>query len=256
MNEHPSPKPTEQRGIYDIVFMQLQIMLLDIKQNPTKDLDKREKVKKLIREKLDLQELKEITSPITVLILASNPKGTTRLDLNEEYNAIDDELYGGEFRDRFNLKQRFELKIDNISKHMLRYNPQIVHFSGHGSKVGELILADSTGDPQPVDALAISNLFSVLKDNIRCVVLNSCYSKLQAMLISKYIECVIGMSKAIGDEAAIKFAQGFYRGIGFGRDLETAFKLGCAQIDLHGLDEEDTPKLIWKNDEPKKIILT
>ena len=76
--------------------------------------------------------------------------------------------------------------------------------------------------------------------------------KSRRMLISRYIDCVIGMSTAIGDEAAIKFAQGFYRGLGFGKDLKTAFNLGCAQIDLHGLDEEDTPRIIWKGDEPKR----
>ena len=195
------------------------------------------------------------SSPITILFLAANPSGTAQLDLNKEYNAIEDEIDTCKFRDRFNLEQRFELKSSNISKQLLKHNPHIVHFSGHGSKEGKIILQDSIGKAHPVDAEAITNLFSILNDNIKCVVLNACYTKIQAMLISRHIECVIGMSKAIGDEAAIKFAQGFYRGLGYGKDLETAFKLGCAQINLQGLKEEDTPKIIWKNDEPKKIVL-
>jgi hypothetical protein len=193
--------------------------------------------------------------PVNVLFLAANPTGTTPLDLNKEFNAIEDELDSCKFRERFNLEQRFELRTDEISKQLLKYEPQIVHFSGHGSQEGEIILQYATGEAHPVDALAITNLFSVLKDNIRCVVLNACYSKIQATLISGYIDCVIGMSKAIGDEAAIKFAQGFYRGIGFGKDLETAFKLGCAQINLEGLGEEDTPKIMWKNNKPENIVL-
>lgn len=193
---------------------------------------------------------------INVLFLAANPTETTQLDLNTEFNAIDDELYKGKFRDRFKLDQRFELKPDELSEQILRHNPQIVHFSGHGSPAGEIILQDETGKARPIDTAAITNLFSVLKeDNIRCVVLNACYSKLQAIRISEYVDCVIGMSKAIGDEAAIKFAQGFYRGLGFGKDLETAFNLGCSQIDLQGLDEEDTPKIIWKGNQPKRIVL-
>jgi hypothetical protein len=194
-------------------------------------------------------------SVINVLFLAANPAGTTQLDLNKEFNAIEDELENSKFRDRFNLEQRFELTADDISRRLLMYDPHIVHFSGHGSQAGEIILQEANGEPHPVDAKAITNLFSILRDNIRCVILNACYTKLQATLISKHIDCVIGMSKAIGDEAAIKFAQGFYRGIGYGKDLETAFKLGCAQIDLKGLDEEGTPKIIWKNNEPKKIVL-
>jgi len=202
----------------------------------------------------DISQL-EKTIPITVLFLAANPAEMTPLDLSQEYNAISDEIEGCKFREEFNLQQRFALRADQISKQLLMHNPQIVHFSGHGNKAGKIILQDATGKARPVGALAVSNLFSVLKDNIRCVVLNACYSEIQAMLISKYIDCVIGMSTEIGDEAAIEFAQGFYRGIGFGKDLETAFKIGCAQINLQGLEEEQTPKILWKNDESKKIVL-
>ena len=119
--------------------------------------------------------------PITVLFLAANPTGTTHLDLNEEFNAIDNEIESCKFRDNFNLEQRFALRADEISKQLLKHNPQIVHFSGHGSEAGEIILQDITvRNPLPVGTLAITKLFSVLKDNIRCVVLNACYSEIQA----------------------------------------------------------------------------
>ena len=207
------------------------------------------------KQKKDI-EMSEPKKLITILFLAANPAGTSQLDLTEEVNAIDDELYKSKFRERFNLEQRFELKPDEISEQLLRHNPQIVHFSGHGSKAGEIILEDETGKIHPVGVLAISKLFSTLKDNIRCVVLNACYSEDQAILIARHVDCVIGMSKAIGDEAAIKFARGFYRGIGYGRDIGNAFQMGCNQIDLEGIAEKDTPKIIWKNGKPQKIVLT
>jgi hypothetical protein len=52
------------------------------------------------------------------------------------------------------------------------------------------------------------------------------------------------MSIEVGDLAAIRFAAAFYQAIGYGEDMETAFKLACNQIDLEGLGEQDTPKLI------------
>ena len=61
---------------------------------------------------------------------------------------------------------------------------------------------------------------------MKCVVLNACYSVAQANAISKHIDYVVGMKKAIGDEAAIKFAVGFYDALGAGRDFETAYKFG------------------------------
>jgi len=90
-------------------------------------------------------------------------------------------------------------------------------------------------------------LFSTLKDKIRVVVLNACYSKEQAEAITQVIDCAVGMSDSIGDRAAITFAASFYRAIAFGRSVKEAFDQGIASLLLEGIPEEDTPKLITKD---------
>jgi hypothetical protein len=45
------------------------------------------------------------------------------------------------------------------------------------------------------------------------------------------------MNQAIGDNAAIAFAVGFYDVLGAGRDVEFAFKLGCNAIQMEGIAE-------------------
>lgn len=145
-------------------------------------------------------------------------------------------------------------KADDVSLHFLEEKPDIVHFSGYGSRANQIYLLDERGKTSvPVGAKVLSMLFRALRDNIRCVVLNACFSEVQALIISKYVDCVVGMTRAIGDGAAIKFAQGFYRGLGNGRDVKTAFDLGCFQIGTHFPDEHTTPQIMWKNDEPKEI---
>jgi hypothetical protein len=62
------------------------------------------------------------------------------------------------------------------------------------------------------------------------------------------------MKKAIGDRAAIKFAAGFYLALGYGRDVKTAFELGCVQIDLEGLEEQNTPKLLAGQNNSESIV--
>ena len=96
---------------------------------------------------------------------------------------------------------------------LLRHQPHIVHFSGHGSSLGEIFLEDDAGLSQPVSPRALSTTFGLLKDNIRCVVLNACFSRIQAEAIAQHIECVVGMSQAIGDRAAISFAAAFYQAV-------------------------------------------
>jgi hypothetical protein len=93
----------------------------------------------------------------------------------------------------------------------------------------------------------------VLKDNIKCVVLNACYSEGQAQAIAEHIDCVVGMSSTIGDRAAISFAAAFYQALGYGKDVKTAFELGCVQIDIENLNEQDTPKLLAKRVSPRDI---
>jgi hypothetical protein len=55
------------------------------------------------------------------------------------------------------------------------------------------------------------------------------------------------MHQAIGNQAAIEFAVGFYDALGAGRSIEDAFKLGCIAIDLEGIPESLTPVLKKKN---------
>jgi hypothetical protein len=191
---------------------------------------------------------------IKILFLAANPRDTTQLRLGEEMRAIDQALRQAEFRDRFDIKQHWAVRVTDIQGLLLRHQPDIVHFSGHGSATSEIFLEDNTGRSHSVTNQALNQMFSLLKDNIKCVVLNACYSEPQARAISQHIDCVVGMSTAIGDEAAINFAAAFYQGLGYGRDVKTAFDLGCNQIDLEGLDEQDTPKLLSLTKDPKKII--
>ena len=164
--------------------------------------------------------------PIRILFLAANPIDTQPLRLDEEMRAIDRALREAEFRDRFEVKQQWAVRIGDLQEALLRHRPDIVHFSGHGTASSEIVLQDESGTGQVVPQDALSRLFSVLRDNIRCVVLNACYSEPQAQAIADHIDSVVGMTNAVGDDAAIEFATAFYRALGYGRDVQTAFDLG------------------------------
>ena len=189
-----------------------------------------------------------------ILFLAANPQDTSQLKLDQEIRGIDQALQGAEFRDNFDIEQQWAVRVADLQNYLLRHKPDIVHFSGHGSVTSEIILEDNDGNSQTVSSRALSQLFSVLKDNIRCVVLNACYSAVQADAIAKHIDCVVGMSHTVGDEAAVSFASAFYQALGFGRNVKTAFELGCLQIDSESLNEQDTPKLIARNCDPKEVV--
>ena len=178
-----------------------------------------------------------------ILILAANPKSTPTLRLDEEVREIDAGLRRASQRDRFHLEQRWAVRSRDLQTALLDFKPQIVHFSGHGGDEMGLILEDATGAAVAVSTEALAGLFELFADRVECVVLNACYSEVQAEAIAKHIPYVIGMNKAIGDRAAIEFAVIFYAALGAGESVEFAYKLGCNAIRMAGIEEYLTPVL-------------
>ncbi len=195
----------------------------------------------------------KIGRPIRILFLAANPIDTVPLRLDEEMRAIDRAVREAQFRDRFEIEQQWAVRIGDLQEALLRFRPDIVHFSGHGTDSSEIVLQTESGTGQVVPYDALSRLFAVLRDNIRCVVLNACYSEQQAQAIADHIDCVVGMTNAVGDDAAIGFATAFYRALGYGRDVQTAFDLGTNLIGLQDLPDLDTPHLVAKKGNAKDV---
>ena len=181
---------------------------------------------------------------IRILFLAANPKDTDKLRLDEEIREIHERIRAADFRDHFELLSRWAVRPDDLLQAFNEVRPHIVHFSGHGSRVCELMLEDNDGNAKPVSEAALISLFRNLRDNIRLVVLNACHSNAQAKAISGEIECSIGMSRAIGDDAAISFASWFYGALAFGRSVGEAFEQGRTALMLHGIPEDSIPVLL------------
>ena len=183
---------------------------------------------------------------ISVLFLAADPTDASRLRLGEESREIQEKLQWAKRRERFELHQRMSVRPADISQSLLDVQPQIVHFSGHGTANGALCFENETGKTHLVRPEALSALFEQFANQVNCVLLNACYSETQANAIANHIDYVIGMNQSIGDKAAIAFAIGFYQALGAGRTIEEAYKLGCVQIRLHNIPEHLTPVLIRK----------
>lgn len=182
----------------------------------------------------------------TILFWAANPVDTEPLQLGEEIRTIEERLRASDLRDRFVLEQQWAVRPGDLSDGLLRYAPQIVHFSGHGNPSGDLVLRADDGSSQPIEIPALADLFAIAGDSVRCVVFNACYSQAQAEAVAEHVDCVVGTSRAIEDDAAIRFAAGFYRALGYGRSIATAFDLGCNEIDLAAAEGSDIPQLITR----------
>jgi CHAT domain len=133
--------------------------------------------------------------------------------------------------------------IDALIQAMLDEQPTIVHFSGHGTELG-IILRDEVGAPRSVSGEALAKLFELFKETVQCVVLNSCYSDVQATAIRRHIPFVVGMRSAIADGAAVAFSTSFYTAIAAGKDIPLAFEVGKTGMRMKGTGGEDLLTLL------------
>jgi hypothetical protein len=200
---------------------------------------------------------------IRILFLSANPRGTPRLDLDNEFKSIYDTIQRSNYRDSFDMRSMMDLWAEELDRHILHFKPQILHFSGHGEKDG-LILAGKRAGGKRSPIRPVADLFRILMEDgtvpntekIRCVVLNACFSEPQAKAIAQYVDCVIGNSDSVLDEAAIAFAEAFYLGLGEGKTIKTAFDLGKRRIAALGLPGSDLPRIETKNGvDPSKYFI-
>jgi len=223
-----------------------------------------------------------MNSKIKILVLAANPVNTSQLRLGEEVRSIQAELERSRYRDRFELVSQWAVRVGDLSKALLDHKPQIVHFSGHGqgkpTATGDraltssarklelvsdqliarddgLVFEDEQGRARLVSTAALAGLFELFQNDVKCVVLNACYSEMQSKAIHQHIDCVVGMNQAIGDRAAIQFATEFYKALATGTSFEFAYQLARNGLDLASIPESLTPVLQNRrgSDDPFRI---
>lgn len=191
-----------------------------------------------------------------ILILAANPKDTSRLRLDHEVREIDSGLRRKGNNDFF-LKQQWAVRQSDIRRAMLDFKPNIVHFCGHGSEEEGIAFEDDMGQMTFVGAEVLGEFFNLFSDEVECVLLNACYSEAQAEEISKYIKYVIGIKQRIEDTTAITFSIAFYDALVAGKTIELAYKFAMNAVQWNDIPKSLTPVLKYRTpvfvDQEKKL---
>ncbi len=187
---------------------------------------------------------------LKILMLTANPAKTTQLNLGKEQLKIMEKL--GDKKDQFELIVKKAIDKEDFKQYTEIEKPQILHFSGHGEsgEYGGIVVQNEdrngTALIPPNGIKTLFKYFTAEEIGIKVVVLNACYSKEQAEIISQYVPYVIGTTVNIGDEYAIAFSTGFYfRLAQKGLDFEKAYDSGVTQASLAGAQEEHF--ILYKN---------
>lgn len=203
--------------------------------------------------------------PLQVLLIDSAPKDLGQLATRREGARI-----------KKALRARSEIEVEvlthpnaaKLRERLAKKDYQIVHFMGHGNKVGargERFALYFEGADREAEAVTDEMIAEILKDirDLRLVVLNSCwsgavpleqgedpYAGVGAALLRREIPAAVAMQFPISDVAAIEFSGGFYASLAAGDPVEEAVTKGrLAILDQNGTSLEwVTPILFLPGD--------
>ncbi len=193
-----------------------------------------------------MTDLAKLPSKIKVLFCAADPQDENRLALGEEVRSITEKIRASKHREAVELQSIWAVRSSDLLQALNEHEPQIVHFSGHGSRADEIIFQDAAGNAKAVSKTAIVQMLASSASNLRLVIFNTCFSQHQADEMTQHVDAAVGMATSIGDEAARNFSAQFYSAIGFGLSLQQAYNQAVAFLSAENEGEEQTPILFTK----------
>ncbi|HET9225768.1 MAG TPA: dynamin family protein [Thermoanaerobaculia bacterium] len=196
-----------------------------------------------------------VEQTLRILFLATDPPSDLRdrLRLDRELREILEQKGLARLRDRMDLRSETAVRSKDVTRALQNYDAHIVHFSGHGTEAGAILVETEDGEDHPIQPEALASLFDLFADHVDCVILNACYSDLQARAVSQKIRYVVGMQSSIHDESSIAFSIGFYQALGAGRSIEDSFTAGRVLMGME--DWQDSQVLtLWKNGVPAGVM--
>ena len=169
----------------------------------------------------------------TILILAASPDRLARLHLDAEVRDIREALERSRYGRQVCLETRGGVRPQDVRQSILDLKPALVHFCGHGSgreAQSGLVFEHENGQPHLVDTATLEEFFKIFAADVRCVVLNACYSEKQAEAIARHIDVVVGMDGVVDDREARSYSAAFYDALGAGRNLGESYAIACNAI--------------------------
>ncbi|MEM9594536.1 MAG: carboxypeptidase regulatory-like domain-containing protein [Acidobacteriota bacterium] len=160
----------------------------------------------------------------TILVLAASPVDTEPLRLGAEIAAVEAAIRSSRFAGALRVRSLTAPNRESVRRALLEHRPVLVHFAGHGTPEG-LVFETEDGHPEVVAGDVLRDLFGHFTPSLRCVVLNACYSEVQARAISRTVDFVVGMPPTLDDPAALAYVRAFYDAIGAGEGVAEAVQL-------------------------------
>lgn len=166
-----------------------------------------------------------------VLVATASPLDDIPLHVGRESREIAEAIRRSQSRDGIRVEFLQATRISDLRRRLVESDFDLLFLSGHGGADGPT-LENEEGIGVTLSVESLRSLVDA--STVECVVLNSCYS---AELLATPIGSVtVGMFDTVDDEVAIRFAQGFFDGLGAGREISRCIEEGrlAVQTEIDG----------------------
>ncbi len=160
---------------------------------------------------------------LKILFVGANPANAKRTFFDFEYDEISEALLGNDRNEGIELFPLMAATPERLMSFILRYKPNIVHFSCHGSEEGLYFLGKKK-EALLIGAKNLREMFQIFKDVVGAVIINADCSENVGREIRKYIEFVVGVNSPITSGTAVDFSSLFYEMLSRGESLEFCFE--------------------------------
>ncbi|MFX1500769.1 MAG: HEAT repeat domain-containing protein [Promethearchaeota archaeon] len=183
--------------------------------------------------------------PIKVLAIFSAPRGLERLNIRDEKDKLIGALKKSKFGYLFEVTAELHITLAKF-KELLNENYQLIHFSGHSNQYN-ITFEKLNGNRHPIPLSAFIKLIQkkvkTTCNQLKCIILNSCYSTKLGEELSKLGICTISMKDEIKEEAAKLFTEGFYSEFNKDYTILDMFENGKNNIHLESHRNWNVPEL-------------
>lgn len=194
----------------------------------------------------------KVQAPLRVLVMISNPREYPQLNVEAEWNILNDALGDLIQRGQVLLTRLAQPTLLALQEQLRKDEYHIFHFIGHGmfsdyKEDGLLLLEDEQGAGAPVSSHYLGTLLHDEK-SLRLALLNACeggrtsvsdpYAGAAQQLVRQGIPAVIAMQFEVSERAAATLSREFYRSLADNYPVDAALAEARKAIYTQGQDIE------------------
>lgn len=200
--------------------------------------------------------MRSTKAQVRLALLVTNPERFAPLQTMIEARDIQKAIESTPNASRFDIRVVLAPTFDDLIDALNQFDPQILHFSGHGGGSSLLLDNERAGEDggDVLDFTMVARLLGATAAKVRLLVLAACDTVAGAEPLVAAKRSVIAMSDAVDDEAACAFSARFYKSLASGASVKHSLAQAKLLLEQNGYKDAELPTLITEDPKDEDLM--